>query len=249
MIAVINDVSFRYPYDTAELAIQNMHQFLDICKRIEKDDITNIKEIRTGLIDTQIDISPRYKLIQLIQEFRNREERSFLISILTNRGTYQEPECEVCKIDNKESTICIQGIDNFLISLLSNKVFSMPIIQGIIGEKVVDLRNLSTNQHIEHYRIELGIRRYIANDKKHKFDRENAYGKGKIGSRMDLLDEEAQILLNKAIYIKGNLYAKRNGYYYAFQKERDVNYHGYRVEDLSEDIKSRLDGAFGPGNI
>ena len=85
MIAVINDVSFQYPFATIELAVKNMHQFLDICKRIEKEEATNIQEIKTGLIDSQMEIVPNYKLIQLVQEFKNREERSLLISILTNK--------------------------------------------------------------------------------------------------------------------------------------------------------------------
>lgn len=72
----------------------------------------------------------------------------------------------------------------------------------------------------------------------------NFYGKGKVGSRMDLDDEEAQELLNKAIYIKGRLYGKKNGAYYAFQKERDVYYHAYRADDLGEDKKNILDKNF-----
>lgn len=244
MIAVINDVSFQYPFATKELAVQYMHQFLDICKRIQKDEITNIKKIRTGLVDSQTYIGPDYKLIQLIQEFKGREERSLLLGILTNRGTYQEDDRLVCKIDGKESLICAQGIGNFLVSLLSGQIFSEITIKETVHEKEVELRNLSKDEHIEYYRKELGIRRYHANDKKHKYHRENPYGKGKIGSRMDLHDEDAQDLLNKAINIKGRLYAKKNGYYYAFQNEMDIIYHGYRAEDLGEDIKRQLDKKF-----
>lgn len=163
----------------------------------------------TGLIDSQTDIAPGFKLIQLIQEFKTREERSLLLSVLTNRGTYRENEGRVCRIDGKESVICIEGIDNFLISLLSCRIFSFPTVKGNVEEKEIELRNLAKDEHIEYYRRELGLRRYIANDKKHKFDRENSYGKGKVGSRMDLHDEEAQALLNGAIDIKGRLYAKK----------------------------------------
>lgn len=190
MIAVINDISFRYPFVTRESAVENMHKFLDICKRIEKDEITNIYEIKTGLIDSQIEIGPEYKLIQLIQEFKDREERTLLLGILTNKGTYKENRANVCVIDGKESTICTQGMGNILVSLLSNPIFSLPVIKGSIEEKEIELRNLSKDEHINYYRNELGIRRYIANAKKHKFDRENPYGKGKTGSRMDLYDDD-----------------------------------------------------------
>ncbi len=244
MIAVINDVSFQYPFATIELAVENMHQFLDICKRIEKEEVTNIQEIKTGFIDSQMEIGPDYKLIQLIQEFKDREERSLLISILTNKGTYREENGDICRIDGKNSSVCAHGIGNILVSLLSNPLFSHPILKGNVDEKEVELRNLSKDEHIDYYRNELGLRRYIANDKKHKFDRENPYGKGKIGSRMDLRDEEAQELLNKAVYIKGRLYAKKDGCYYAFQNERDIDYHGYCADNLGEDIKYQLDRQF-----
>ena len=48
-------------------------------------------------------------------------------------------------------------------------------------------------------------------------------------------------MLNKAVKIKGRLYGKENGNYYAFQNERDIDYHGYRADDLGEDVKRQLD--------
>lgn len=244
MTAVINDVSFQYPFATKQIAIEYVHKFLDICKRIKREEVTNVHEIRTGVIDTQREISPDFKLIQLLQDFQTREERTFLLGLLTNQGTYCSEEGQPFRIDDKESFVCIYAIDNMMVSLLSNSLFEGPAVKGIIAGEEITLRNLSKEEHIDYYRNELGLRRYIANDKKHKFDRENLYGKGKVGSRMDLHDEEAQDLLNKAIEIKGRLYAKKNGHYYAFQKERDIDYHGYRAEDLGDDIKCLLDKEF-----
>lgn len=244
MIAVINDISFQYPFATRELAIEYVHRFLDICKRIKREEVTNICEIKTGIIDIQKEISPDYKLVQLLQNFQTREERTFLLSLLTNQGTYCAEEGTPCQIDGKESVICTYAMNNILISLLSHKLFETPVVKGSIEGKEIDIKNLSKEEHINYYRKELGIRRYVSNDKKHKPNRDNPYGKGKVGSRMDLQNEEAQILLNKAIEIKGRLYAKKNGYYYAFQNERDIDYHGYRADDLGEDIKGQLDKKF-----
>ncbi len=244
MIAVINDISFQYPFATKECAMEYMHKFLDICKRIEKKEVTNIYEIKTGFIDVQEEITPGFKLIQLLQNFETREERTFLLSILTNRGTYRSEEGNPCQIDGKQSLVCTYAVNNILISLLSHTLFETPVVKAIITGEAVDIRNLSKEEHIDYYRKDLGIRRYVANDKKHKKDRDNPYGKGKIGSRMDLHKEEAQDLLNKAVEIKGRLYAKKNGYYYAFQNERDIDYHGYRADDLGDDIKRQLDKIF-----
>lgn len=244
MIAVINDVSFQERFATIEAAMNRMHQFLDICKRIQKEEITNIHEIKTGLIDGQIEIAPNYKLIQLLQEFRQREERTLLLSILTNKGTYRTEEESVCKINGKKTSVPLQNVQDFLISLLSNVVYEAPVLKVTMEQGDKEMRNISKDEHIYYYRQDLGLRKYCANDKKHKFDRENYYGKGKVGSRMDLSDEEAQELLNKAIYIKGRLFAKKDDHYYAFQREQDIIYHGYRVDDLRDDIKKTLDKEF-----
>lgn len=244
MMAVINDISFQYPFATKELAIEYMHKFLDICKRIKKEEVTNVDEIKTGVIDTQREIGPDFKLIQLIQNFQTREERTFLLGLLTNQGTYCPEEGKSCFIAGKESFVCAYAVDNILISLLSHTLFETAVVKGTAAGEEIYIRNLSKEDHINYYRKELGLRRYVANDKKHKFDRNNPYGKGKVGSRMDLREEEAQELLNKAIEIKGRLYAKRNGYYYAFQNERDIDYHGYRADDLGDHIKIRLDRKF-----
>lgn len=244
MIAVINDISFQYPFATRELAIEYMHRFLELCKRIKKEEMTNVNEIKTGVIDTQREISPDYKLVQLLQNFQTREERTFLLSLLTNQGTYYSEEGKPCLIGKKESFVCSYAIDNILISLLSNALFGSPVVKAIFEEEEIEIRNLSKEEHINYHRKELGIRRFIANDKKHKLDRDNFYGKGKVGSRMDLQDKDAQDLLNKAIEIKGRLYAKKNGYYYAFQNEQDIDYHGYRADDLGDDIKKQLDKKF-----
>lgn len=67
-----------------------------------------------------------------------------------------------------------------MISLLSCHIFSSPIVKGRIEEEEIELRNLSKEKHIEYYRNKLGLRKYIANDKRHKFDRENPYEKGKL---------------------------------------------------------------------
>lgn len=244
MFAVINDISFRYPFSAAETAIGRMHEFLDICISVEKKEITNVQEIKTDCIDVQREISPGYKLIQLIQEFREREERSLLISVLTNRGTYKSEENAVCKILDEESNICGAAVDNFLVSLRSHPVFDKAVVEAEIESNCYELRNLSQKEHLDFYRKELGRRRYIANDIKHKFGRENPYGKGKIASRMDLHKEDAQELLNRAAEIDGRLYAKKDGFYYAFQNERDIDYHGYRADDLADGIKRQLDKIF-----
>lgn len=75
------------------------------------------------------------ELIQLVQEFKGREERTLLLGILTNKGTYKESEGSVCEIDGKKSVTCSRGMDHILVSLLSNPIFKLPVIKGCIAGK------------------------------------------------------------------------------------------------------------------
>ncbi len=94
--------------------------------------------------------------------------------------------------------------------------------------------------HLRFHRKALGIRIYEANIKKHKKERENYYGRGKVASPMDLSDLEAQELLNRAIWIKNRLYARKGTHNYAFQHTGNCIYHGYIADDLGDDILSVL---------
>lgn len=243
MKAIINDIAFQYKYDTVESAQIAFHNFLDICRKIESEEITNVKIIESDIIDKYIEVAPNYTIIQLVQQFKTREQRSYLLSILTNRGRNLNIS-EKCIIDGKESHICSCAKNNILISLLSSTIFASDNIIANVNDKTIELRNISKNEHIYFYGQILGIRKYKANSKKHKPNRENNYGKGKIASRMDLSDDEAQKLLNKAVYINNRLYAKKDGNYYAFQHEGGIDYHGYNADDLQDNIKRQLDKTF-----
>lgn len=127
------------------------------------------------------------------------------------------------------------------VSLRSNEAFLKENIEVLYKGNAINLKNISCDNHIFIHRQDLGLRIYKANDKKHKPDRYNEYGKGKVASPMDLTEDEAQQLLDKAVCIKGSLYGRKHGINYAFQNERDVYYHGYQVNDLGDDIIRELD--------
>ena len=243
MIAVINTAAFEYQFETKEHAINSIMQFIDICKKIKSDAVTNVDTIVSGFVDTQIQIAPRYNLIKIIQEIKTREERTFLISLLTNSGWCPQNQNQY-EINGRIVKLTICDKDQIFVSLESDDIFKEHSIILKIDNSEICMKNISRDEHINYYRRELGIRRYVANKEKHKPDRENAYGKGRVGSRMDLPDDEAQVLLNNAIKINGRLYAKKCGAYYAFQNEQDVVFHGYRADDLKENIVRILDKKF-----
>ena len=57
---------------------------------------------------------------------------------------------------------------------------------------------------------------------------------------MDIEGEEAQELLDRAIFFEGKLYARKNNTNYAFQETAEGIYHGYIVNDLHDNVLSAI---------
>ena len=121
---MINELSFQYKFFSKKSAVNAVHQWLDICKELSASRIRRVQEIYGNPIDTSAEITPDYKIIQLIQEFRDREERSRLLGILLNSRSYAiESEQEIW-IDGKISTAgAFVYQEGLLISLNSNIIF------------------------------------------------------------------------------------------------------------------------------
>ncbi len=240
MEIAINDIAFRVPFYTKNDAIDSIRKFLRICKYVESQKCTKVTGLVIEDIDKSFEIAPGCKLFSLIQQFQTREERSYLLSLLTNRGKMRHVEGEAFVSRGMSSMLCAWALDKAVISLESCAEFKKDYINGTIGEVSVQLKNIADGEHLRIHSELLGIRIYQANNKKHKVDRENYYGKGKVASIMDLSDEEAQNLLDKAIFVDGKLYGQKSDSYYAFQCTKDNIYHGYKVNNLSEKIVREL---------
>ncbi|MGN0334377.1 MAG: hypothetical protein ACI4DV_01765 [Lachnospiraceae bacterium] len=241
MKIVINDLSFQYPFYDEQTALEKLHEFIRICKVLEKGTLKNVEKIVSCIIDPSVKITPQCSLYTLLQRFETKDEKRYLLGLLVSRPTVPQERQMKCTVNGKESFACLLAVENMLVSLLSNPIFSGSEIAACLDDQEITIRNISKDVHIDYYRNELGKRIYAGNDKKHKKDRVNSYGKGKEGSPMDLEQEEAQELLDRAICINGRLYARKNDKNYAFQNTRDVIYHGYIAEDLGDHIKKELD--------
>lgn len=242
MRVIVNDLSFQYKFFSEKEALNKFIEFIQVCHEIESHRLKNVdKLIVVDNIDVNFDIAPNCKIIKLLQRVLPREERTYLLSILLNRETVENlPEYKFV-FDGKESFACAAAREEAVVSLLSSTVFYNCSLDGKIGNKKVSIINIGNKRHIFIHRKFLGKRIYRPNSEKHKKQRWNSYGKGKVGSPMDLNDEQAQDLLDRAIEYKGRLYGRCNGINYSFQNEQDVYYHGYIDNELGDDIISKLD--------
>lgn len=239
MIAAINDLSFHKIFSNKNEAVQKVHQWMDICRKMESQETTAIEGIYSVMLNTSAEIAPNYPFIQLVKEFETRDEKRYLIHLLTNLDQPESMPPEPFFLEDKCSYICSWARNTVTISLESGVEFEQEKLDGIIDGKKVSIKNISKQEHVELHKEFLGIRHYEANGKHRREPYIDAAGR--YVDAMDLNDSDAQKLLNRAIEIEGNLYGKKNGQYYCFQRHLKNCYHGYQNNELELHIRKRID--------
>lgn len=240
MKITVNDLAFEFPLYEKAQTMNAVSQFIKICKKLESIVCHNVERLVRIEVDKEKELYPTGTLYRIIQEIPDRDERRYFLGLLVDRG---KAEIQVDKpfiYKGLKSFACAAAKDNALVSLETEDGFRRAEIMGLIDSREVQIKNISCESHIRYYWDMLGIRLYEANKEKHKKNRENAYGKGKIASPMDLPDEEAQELLDHAVWIKQRLYGRKGNRNYAFQNTRECIYHAYIADDLDEDILTEL---------
>ncbi len=236
----VNDLAFEFPLYEKTQTMKAVKKFIAICQDLESVRCHNVKQLIRSEINMEKELYPTGTLYQIVREIQDRNDRTYFLGLLVNRESKETSAEKSFVYKHLESFACAAAKDGCLVSMETNKDFKQPEIMGTIDEETIKIRNISCEKHLHHYRDILGLRIFKANDEKHKKDRDNAYGKGRVASRMDLPDEEAQRLLDHAIWIKQRLYARKGKHNYTFQNEQDCIYHGYIADDLGDDILKEL---------
>lgn len=242
MTAAVNDLSFKQIHHSKEEAIECIRQWMHVCKRIESRETTAVNEIYSVRLNSSAEIAPGYPLIDLIKEFKLKEEKSYFLHLLCNLpepDDLSEETSEYFYFMDMKSLICAYAKEGFLISLETIEPFKECLINGKIGGEYISIKNISKMDHVNLYSQKLGIRFYQPNPKHGKTSYIGA--KGRYVNPMDLSDEEAQNLLNLAIEINGILYGKLHGNYYCFRRHINNCYHGYKNNDLDSNIRCKID--------
>lgn len=239
MIVVINDLSFKKFFSDKYEAIEKVRQWMNICKKMELQETTAVEKIYSIILDSDAKIAPDYPFIQLVRDFETRDEKRYLIHLLTNLSQPENMPQDPFFLNGECSNICSWAKDTAVISLESDLSFGVPTLDGKIKQDKVSIKNISKQEHIILYEEFLGIRHFEENKKHRKKPYIDATGRHV--AAMDLSALEAQELLNRAIEIDGNIYGKKNGKYYSFKKHRSNYYHGYQDNDLGLHIRNKID--------
>lgn len=240
MKIMVNDLAFEFSLYEKEQALEAIKNFISICKKLESICCHNVERLVRTDIDMEKELFPTGTLYRIIQEISDRDDRTYFLGLLVNREKAEVLTEKPFVYKNRKSFTCASAKEDGLVSLETEDGFKQTVITGLIDGREVQIKNISCEAHINYYWEMLGVRIYEANEIKHKKDRENAYGKGKTGSPMDLSGEEGQELLDHSIWIKKRLYARKGSRNYAFQNTKDCIYHGYIADDLGDDILAEL---------
>lgn len=239
MIAIVNDLPFQEQFSNKKKAEEKIRQWLLVCKKLESAEVSAIDELCGDKIDMAKVIAPDYCLAQLVRDIRNRDEMRYLVHLLKHLRNPVTQETEPFEFSGKISYVCGCAKDGVAVSLETNASYANKVLRGKQGNIDIELKNIASETHILQNEEFLGIRHFEANPK----HRREAYwdAAGRHVEAMDLDESEAQDLLNRAVIIDDNLYGKKYGQYYCFQKHHANCYHGYRNNDLPLHIKNQID--------
>lgn len=237
---VINDLAIHCQSKTTYEAIAHMQKLIVLIKELKKSKVLNT--IYFDKKFTGIQLAPNYYMEQMLNDSRlTKDERLFIKTILMKASKIlPNPRCTF-EIGNKSSSLLAYSYLNnlFVISIVTDLLFGKAYLRGSLnnGSQIFDacLPNFSAVEDIEEHKHRLGIRIY-ENNPKHKLN----YG---WGSPMDLSDDIAQKVLDKAVPVPNNinhLIYYYNNKYYSFRKHHENCFHGYIDNNLSENLKKLL---------
>ncbi len=243
MEIVTNDMIVYYQFRDKYEAIAQIKESIRILMRLKKEtEFVRLSSASNVLRD--MELSPGYHFGQLLNEANDlisANEKQLLKTLFVNYKKIELSQ-DVFTINEKKSSQCAWAVRNraFLFSILIDKIWNK---EKIIGNyetgtenRQVEINHISTQDHLEIHKKQLGIRIYEQNPK-HKVN----YG---WGTEMDLSDEEAQKLLQTAVPVDRDythLVAKRNGKYYSFRCHYDNRYHGYWDDTMSEKNRKKAE--------
>ena len=223
MDIVFNDISVQYPFRDKYDAVEKIKESIKILASLRKQDSSFKLSSQEKITGTEI--APGYYFEQLFSEKEG---------LLSHNGKFV--------IDQKESVQCGYAFEEgkLLFSLRTREEFSKEVIKGKytndnMNYSEAKIDNIAEEDHLDIHWKKLGKRIYNPSPK-HKVD----YG---WGSDMDLNDQEAQIVLDKAVVAENSekhLIAKYKGTYYSFRCHWKNEYHGYQDNSMPEHLKRKL---------
>lgn len=247
MLIILNDIALRFKFSDKYTAISKIKELLEVVIELKKEN-TDFR-ISSNFSLKDMELADGYYFSQLFYEPQDIFGRNYQTALKTfftkyKRCVLDESEVEYLGVysrqcayahQNNGNLLSLQTRDDLTEDFLICRYYAKGRDTHELCEHIA-IRNLAVKKHINIHRFQLPIRKYEFNPK-HKVN-------SGWGTEMDLPDEIAQNVLNKAIVAESDpkhLIAKYNGKYYSFRCHWDVCYHGYWDNTMPEKFRCRLD--------
>lgn len=237
MNIVLNDVVFLYKFENNYTLINAIEILVDVFLELEK----NRKKYQI-LLDRDVstlELMNGYNMPKMFNDKLIRaDHRRMILKVFSHVKIVDSTKSKAVVLNDGEQSNLIGYADEnglILLSIITNEKFNTPLLVGKKGNNDVVIKNVGTKSHIYTHSEEFNIRIYEMNPK-HKI----GYN---WGSPMDLNDDVAQKVLDKAIVYNDDskcLINYYNGKYYVFRRHINNCYHGYINDFVPENIKRKL---------
>lgn len=242
MELILNDLVWNYQCKDKYMAIERIKAGVIVLAELRKQN-SAFKLCSSEKVSGN-EIAPNYYFGQLFHEREDILPQNYKTMIRMFLANFNKIAVgkELFEFDEFSSRQCGYAYANrkAVFSFRMNDLFANEYIEGVYenaGKERTKARlvNIYNKETMEKSYSVVGSRIYEANPK-HKIN----YG---WGSKMDLDEKEAQLLLNCAIEVDGNdkhLAAKCGNTYYSFRCHLKNLYHGYQDNNLPENVKTQL---------
>lgn len=242
MEIIFNDIAMNYQFRDRYDAVEKIKTGVEALLYLRKQD-ASFKICSQEKI-TGLEIAPGYYFPQIFNENNNILNQNYKTAIRTFFVNFNSLTCGKDKFifQGKESVQCGLAcrLNGLIFSLGTRDSFIQQKISGVYTldekEQSVDIDNIAKKEHVDIHWLKLKKRIYESNPK-HKSNY-------RWGSLMDLKDDEAQFVLDRAIMAEKDerhLIAKYQNTYYSFRCHWKNYYHGYQDNTMPEGMKRRLD--------
>lgn len=238
---VLNELSFNEKIGNVDDAQKAISSFLYIVKILNEKYGISVSKIYSTRIDASTELVKGISYYRFMKEYMpSEEERQMLLLLLTK--TMRLEETDSIDVSGGCSGIGLayaNNNDGVSLSLKSIPLFSSEYIHCYIKGKKLEVRNIAEEHHIVLHAENIIVRLYAPNEKHGK--KEYYRDGGIYVSPMDLDDDTAQKVLNKAFIYDGKLYGTSGSSIYEFRQTIGCIYHGFNVTSaIDEKTKEKI---------
>ncbi|MCI8513464.1 MAG: hypothetical protein HFI93_02370 [Lachnospiraceae bacterium] len=86
MRVVVNDLAFCFPFYEKAKLMEAIRKLIFICKELESVRCHKVDTVVRIHLDKSKELAPGYSIYRVVQEIKDRNEKTYFLSLLANKG-------------------------------------------------------------------------------------------------------------------------------------------------------------------